>query len=101
MASNFLAALIALVAAVCSAVGTNLQKRAHTSNEKLPKDERKSYLALPLWWLGMLGVIGASVGDFIALGLGTQSLVTGLGGGATIVANVLVSAKGNDEPIYL
>ena len=40
MASNFWAAVLALLAAIMSAVGTNLQKRAHMNNEKLPKEQQ-------------------------------------------------------------
>lgn len=70
--SDILGASIAFLAALLSITGTNTQKRAHLINEKLPKHERRSYLTRPLWWLGFLSVVGASVGDFAALGIADQ-----------------------------
>lgn len=72
MHSDLFGAVIAFLAAILSITGTNTQKRSHLIDEKLPKHERKSYLQRPLWWIGFLSVVGASIGDFAALGIADQ-----------------------------
>jgi hypothetical protein len=53
---------------------------------------QKSYTKLPTWWAGMFMVIGGSIGDFLALGFGSQALCTALGG-ATVLATNVITAK--------
>ena len=55
----------------------------------------RNYCANPFvplkWWLGLSGVIVGAIGDFVALGFASQSLVSALGGGTTLICNVVVA----------
>lgn len=84
-------ALLAIGAAVVSNFGVQLQKSTHNKNVALPEHQRRNYLCLPHWWAGMAGVVLGSVGDFLALGLADQALVTSVGGGSTLLCNLIVS----------
>ena len=49
--------------------------------------------ALPqIWWVGFAGVLSGALGDFVALGLASQSLVAALGGG-DLSLSVLPTAR--------
>jgi hypothetical protein len=71
----------------------NIQKQAFLNNEKRPKEKQlENYTSMPLWWLGMFGVILGSVGDILALGFATQSLVVASGGATVLLSNCLISS---------
>jgi hypothetical protein len=59
--NNLIGAIVSVVGSVLSNVGINVQKLAHNQNAKLPLAERKAYTMIPLWWCGLLNVIGACV----------------------------------------
>ena len=71
-------ATIAIVASVISNVGVNVQKAAHNRNDARAKADRQPFTKMPIWWVGMGGVIAGSLGDFVALGFATQALVAAL-----------------------
>ena len=50
-----------------------------------------SYLKLPTWWFGMFLVVAGAVGDFLALGFGSQALCTALGGATVLITNVITA----------
>jgi len=89
-----------MVVAVLSNLGTNAQKQAHMDNEERPLDEQRHYTRLPFWWLGFLGVLSGAIGDFVALGLASQSLVAALGGGTTLVSNVIIAHIWNKDEFF-
>jgi hypothetical protein len=98
--TNVYGAIICIVASVISNCGCNLQKHAHNVNEKKPEAERVSYMYSWIWWLGFFGTIGGAIGDFVALGLASQSLVAALGGATTLTANLYIAHKFNHDPVY-
>jgi hypothetical protein len=98
---DLIGGIIALLAALLSNFGTNTQKKAHLNEEKLPQEERKSYLRRPLWWLGFLSTVAASIGDFAALGIADQAVVASIGGGATLVANIFVAHFWHGDAVHL
>jgi hypothetical protein len=98
--NNLVAAVIAMFSSVISNCGTNIQKKSHVQNNLLPPEKQKAYVLRKLWWLGMSGVIGGAIGDFAALGIGNQALVTGLGGGCTLIANVGFSHYWNGDQLF-
>eukprot|EP00937_MAST-01D_sp_MAST-1D-sp2_P005791 g5791.t1 len=100
MPSNSVGVTLALVGALASNFGTNLQKRTHMIDEKLPKAARRAYYRRPLWWLGFGLVTLGAVADFVALGQGAVSLVTAVGGAAVLLANVGFAHLWNHEDIY-
>jgi hypothetical protein len=100
VSSNFVASVIAIVSSVISNCGTNIQKKSHVQNNLLPLEKQTAYVTRKLWWLGMSGVIGGAIGDFLALGIGNQALVTGLGGGCTLIANVGFSHFWNGDQLF-
>ncbi|KDO16148.1 hypothetical protein SPRG_18317, partial [Saprolegnia parasitica CBS 223.65] len=91
MKSDFLGATIAIAAAIGSNLGVNVQKRSHMQEDERPKHLQRPYTKRPVWWLGMFLVVFGSLGDLFALGFAPQTLVASLGGGSTIVANVLIA----------
>ncbi|KAL4160652.1 hypothetical protein PRNP1_001216 [Phytophthora ramorum] len=91
---------LAVVASVVSNLGVNIQKYSHLSEALRPVRERRPYVHRPVWWLGFALVALGSLGDFAAFGFATQSLVAALGGGATLVANVVTAQCLNGEQLY-
>jgi hypothetical protein len=57
--NNLIGAIVSVVGSVLSNVGINVQKLAHNQNAKLPLAKQKAYTMIPLWWCGLLNVIGA------------------------------------------
>ena len=105
--------ILCIGAAFCSVVGITLQKKTHVSNLKLPEKlrfgnqlalehskllnpawgsytDRKSYVKLPGWWMGLLGIILGAVLDFVSLGFAPQTVVASLGS-MTLVINAVVA----------
>ena len=97
---NGLGAVLAIVAAIVSNVGTNMQKSSHNAASQAGTALGK-FWRRPLWWAGMLLVIAGSVGDFWALGVASQTIVASLGGGTTLFVNVLIARYWNKEPLFL
>eukprot|EP01064_Diplonema_japonicum_P018455 TRINITY_DN2713_c0_g5_i1.p1 TRINITY_DN2713_c0_g5~~TRINITY_DN2713_c0_g5_i1.p1 ORF type:complete len:367 (+),score=6.10 TRINITY_DN2713_c0_g5_i1:60-1160(+) len=91
-----------LVVSACfiSCIGVNLQKLAHTHNEGLPAEKRKTMLWSVRWWAGILLMIAASVMDLAALPLIPLSRLAALGS-TTLVANVLVTPWFQNEILTL
>jgi len=77
-------------ASFISTFGVNLQKWAHNKNADLPFNQRVSMVKNWRWWLGMIGMILASVFDLVALPWVPQSRVAALGA-VTMVSNVIVT----------
>lgn len=99
MQSDFIGGAIAVVAAVASIFGINLQKYSHDKEETRVK--QRPYHLRPLWWVGMICVVGASIGDFAALAFAPQTLVASLGGGSTILGNCLMSRFWLKQSLYI
>jgi multidrug transporter EmrE-like cation transporter len=89
--SDVLGAVLAVVAAIISNVGVNLQKRSHNRMAKRPAHERVGFFSDTSWWTGYALVIFGAIFDFLALGFAMQSLVTAIGGASTLVANLFIS----------
>jgi len=98
--SQTIGAILAIVAAVISNIGTNVQKHSHTADEEAGKDDHVPYFKRVSWWTGFICTLVGSVLDFIALGLASQSLVAALGGGMTLITNVVVARFYNNEKTY-
>lgn len=99
MKSDLIGGAIAVAAAFASIFGVNLQKYSH-DREELRAVQRPYHLR-PLWWVGMVCVVGASLGDFLALGFAPQTLVASLGGGSTILGNCLMSRFWLKQALYI
>lgn len=81
-----IAVSLAILAAICNNLGVNFQKLAWVKKQN--NGNQKSYRAI--WVLGLMGIILASVFDFVALAFGPQSVIAPLGA-LTIVLNLFVS----------
>jgi len=88
---------LAVAAAVVSNTGTNVQKASHNRNDKLPEEDKSPYFSRKSWWIGFSLTIVGSVLDFVALALASQAMVAALGGGSTLICNVLVATLYNKE----
>ncbi|TYZ60112.1 hypothetical protein PybrP1_010635 [[Pythium] brassicae (nom. inval.)] len=99
MKSDFIGGAIAVGAALASIFGVNLQKYSH-DKEELRANPRPYHLR-PVWWVGMICVVAASLGDFFALGFAPQTLVASLGGGSTILGNCLMSRFWLKQSLYI
>ena len=97
---NMIGAVVAVVAAIISNIGTNLQKKSHTANQAKPRDQQLPATQRLDWWLGFGGVLFGAVADFVALGVADQTIVSALGGGTVLVANVLVAKYWNGEVLF-
>ncbi|GLE02416.1 hypothetical protein PINS_up011254 [Pythium insidiosum] len=99
MRSEFIGGAIAVLAAFASIFGVNLQKYSHDKEELRAKP--RPYHLRPMWWVGMICVVAASLGDFLALGFASQTLVASLGGGSTILGNCLMSRFWLKQSLYI
>ncbi|GMF17219.1 unnamed protein product [Phytophthora lilii] len=99
MKSDFIGGAIAIVSAFLSIFGVNLQKYSHDKEEL--RAVQRPYTMRPIWWVGMICVVAASLGDFLALGFAPQTLVASLGGGSTILGNCLMSHFWLKQSLYL
>jgi len=99
-AGNLLGGGLVTLASVMSNVGANAQKRSHDQDAEKPEAERIPYIFRWFWWLGMVGVIGGSLADFVALGFASQPLVAALGGATSLMTNVLVAHFWNHEALF-
>lgn len=98
--SEIIGAVLAVVSSIISNAGVNIQKSSHSRNASLPTYDQKAYVARPRWWFGLAMVIIGSVGDFAAFGFATQALVASLGGGTTMISNVVIAYFFNHERLY-
>ncbi|OQR99706.1 hypothetical protein ACHHYP_04877 [Achlya hypogyna] len=94
-AANLVGLAITILAAVVSNCGVQLQKLAHARE----KPNSTSYFAQKQWMFGLMLVVIGSIGDFEALSFATQSLVATVGGGTTVVTNVLFSTYWHGESL--
>ncbi|ETV86568.1 hypothetical protein H257_01722 [Aphanomyces astaci] len=92
--------VLAVAASVVSNFGVNVQKYSHTQEQKRPVADQRPYILRPVWWVGLIMVIVGSIGDFAAFGFATQALVAALGGGSTLIANVIIANQMNQETLY-
>ncbi|POM57747.1 membrane protein [Phytophthora palmivora] len=99
MKSDFLGGAIAVISSFLSIFGVNLQKYDHVREEQ--RVVPRPYVQRPIWWVGMICVVSASLGDFLALGFAPQTLVASLGGGSTILGNCLMSHFWLKQSLYL
>ena len=91
--------VISIISSIISNVGVNAQKRVHVKNEKKPLAERTPYFRKASWWVGLSLVVLGAIGDFIALGIASQALVTALGGGTTLAVNIAIAKFWLDEEL--
>ena len=99
-ASNTTGAVIAIIASFLSILGTNTQKNSHLKEKKLPEVRQRIYWRRPQWWVGFSLVVLGAIGDFVALGFASQAMVSALGGGTTLIGNVLIAKKWNKELLF-
>jgi hypothetical protein len=96
---NIVGAIISIIGSIVGNIGMNTQKQAHKNNMAQPEDKQVAYTKLPLWWLGMFGVIAGAIGDFIAVGMASQSLAVASGGATVLVCNCVVAFFWHKEPM--
>jgi len=83
-----LGVLFIMVACMISSLGENLQKYSFLCEAKFVETDKRIYCCQPRWVAGLMLVWLGNIGVLIALGFAPQSLVTPVGGGFTMVANV-------------
>ena len=76
----------------------NIQKQAFIYEGRKPEEKQRFYTSIPLWWLGLTGVIAGSIGDLAALGFATQSLAVASGGATVLLSNCVISSCWHKEP---
>lgn len=99
MKNDLIGGAIAVTASMLSIFGVNLQKYSHDKEEL--RAVQRPYHKRPVWWVGMVCVVAASLGDFLALGFAAQTLVASLGGGSTILGNALMSRFWLKQSLYI
>lgn len=62
--------IIAVLASSASNLGVNVQKYGFMQEAKRPLEQRRPYVRLWRWWLGMVLVVFGAIGDFICFALG-------------------------------
>ncbi len=70
--------LLSTVAGIVNAIGVIMQKLAHTANDALPEEERRSYLCNPMWLFGFAIYVIGNVANAFALAFAPQSVITPL-----------------------
>ncbi|KAH9261284.1 hypothetical protein BASA81_000988 [Batrachochytrium salamandrivorans] len=90
-----IAICLAILAAVSNNLGVNFQKLAWTQRQTNKASISKFRV---VWTMGMLGIILASVFDFVALAFGPQSVIAPIGA-LTIVMNGCVASYLHGERV--
>ena len=70
--------LLSTVAGIVNAIGVIMQKLAHTANDALPEEERRSYLCNPTWLIGFAVYVVGNIANAFALAFAPQSVITPL-----------------------
>ena len=83
--------ILSIVSSILSNLGVNTQKWSMIREAKRKPEDRRAYVCQPFYLLGVLMIFIGSLGDFVALGMAPQSLVTPVGG-MTIVANLFFAS---------
>ena len=83
--------ILSIVSSILSNLGVNTQKWSMIREAQRKPEERRAYVCQPFYLLGVLMIFVGSLGDFVALGMAPQSLVTPVGG-MTIVANLFFAS---------
>ena len=96
---NAAAAAVCMTCSVLSIFGVNMMKETIKREAGKPEGERASIYASKLWWTGFLLQTVGAVGDAVAVGIGSVSLVAALGGATTLSTNVLVARFWHLEPL--
>ena len=81
-----------LVGSTVLNVGVNTQKFSHNANERLPLAMRRPYWKQRRWLLGFALFLLGNVGDFIALGMASPSIITPLGS-VSLISNSIIAYK--------
>ena len=84
----YIGAGLSILGSIGSNLGINIQKYSFLQNAQLPIDQQRAYTKQPGWAIGLALVILGSVGDFAALALAAQSIITPIGS-VTLVANMV------------
>lgn len=80
---------LALCGNVLISVSLNTQKYAHNMNE-VDSGGARSYVELPMWWLGMILMTLGETGNFLAYAYAPATLVAPLGA-ITVISNCILA----------
>ncbi|CCI41854.1 unnamed protein product [Albugo candida] len=100
MSFELFGASLAIIASIISNFGVNVQKYSHSKEAIRGVEYQRPYFRRPVWWLGLFLVSIGSLGDFTAFGFATQSLVAAVGGGTTLLTNVVTAHFLNKELLH-
>jgi len=89
---------LSVVADAIIAVALCIQKYAHNSNKGADGQPIKSFLKLPVWWLGILLNIGGELGNMLAYGLAPAAVVAPVGS-VGVVVNEIIAVTFLKEPL--
>ena len=87
-----------IIADAFIAVALCIQKYAHNQNKGRDGQPIKSYLKLPVWWVGILMNIGGEVGNMLSYGLAPAAVVAPVGSVGVIV-NEIIAVLFLKEPL--
>lgn len=78
-------------------IGMNAMKHAHNINTSADGKPIKSFLMIPWWWIGIVGIVGGEVGNVVAYGYAPASIVTPMGA-VGVLTNVIITTYVLKEP---
>lgn len=84
----YLGVILAVIGNVLISCALNVQKYSH--NKNAASETKKQYIKRPLWWAGMLLMLFGELGNFLAYGMASASLIAPLGTVA-LVTNALIA----------
>ena len=76
--SDFVGAIVCVIASVISNLGVNVQKEVHKRIAKRHDAVRPRHTKFGLWWCGLFLIFIGALGDFAAVGIAQVSLVAAL-----------------------
>jgi len=89
--------ILSLVADIIVNIGMNSMKHAHNIHTSPDGSPIKSFLAVPWWWIGVIGIVGGEVGNVVAYGYAPASIVTPMGA-VGVLTNVIITTYVLKEP---
>ena len=76
---NLLGIMIAMSANAVIPFALNVQKWVHEHNEGLDGKPKKHFTRIPLWWVGIVGMIGGEFFNMLAYGWAPTAIVAPVG----------------------
>eukprot|EP00908_Phaeocystis_cordata_P008248 Transcript_1891.p1 GENE.Transcript_1891~~Transcript_1891.p1 ORF type:complete len:672 (-),score=249.83 Transcript_1891:753-2714(-) len=96
--NNMLGMVIAICANAVIPFSLNVQKYVHLRNEGPDGKPKQHFIKIPLWWVGILGMIAGEFFNFIAYGYAPTAIVAPVGAVGVFFNGIIATFGPAKEP---